>query len=144
MQIVAFHLRCYLSELTCLIHCPHISKSYPGLGFGAQDFHLRVSGYLPAFTTVSSDNSGSQLYPVVLVSSVAVPVTKDFFSPAPNPQPGEPVDHFSSDLYPLTCPAWVTLPEPKPHWHNSPGHWGTQGPLMILQGVHLFIYLCKM
>ena len=27
----------------------------------------------------------------------------------PTPQPGGRVDHASSDLYPLTCPAWVAL-----------------------------------
>ena len=27
----------------------------------------------------------------------------------PTPQPGGQVDHDISDLYPLTCPAWVAL-----------------------------------
>ena len=48
---------------------------------------------------------------------MAVSVTKDFLrdwivSPVPNPQPGGLVDYFSSDLYPSTCPEWVTLPAP--------------------------------
>ena len=47
--------------------------------------------------------------PVVLVPSFAVSIAKDFLrdwnvSPGPNPQPGGPVDHFSSDLYLSTCP----------------------------------------
>ena len=70
-----------------------------------------------SFIRVFSGNCESPLNPVVLVPSVAVSVTKDFLrdwivSPVPNPQPGGSVDYFSSDLYPSTCPAWVTLPAP--------------------------------
>ena len=93
------------------------------------------------FIRVFSGNSESPLNPVVLVPSVAVSVTKDFLrdwivSPVPNPQPGGSVDHFSSDLYPSTWPAWVTLPVPTgialrvTEVHKPPDH----NKVMILQG----------
>ena len=52
------------------------------------------------------------------VPSVAVFVTKDLLrnwivSPVLKHQPGQPVDHFSSELYASTCLAWVTLPGAK-------------------------------
>ena len=96
------------------------SKSYSGLGF--REFRTSISLSLVtfrlsplSFIRVFSDNSENLLNPVVLVPSVAVSVTKDFLrdwivSPVPNPEPGGSVDHFSSDLYHSTCPAWVTLP----------------------------------
>ena len=54
-----------------------------------EDLVLRTSIFLSvvscwlsplSFTRVSSDNSGGQLYPLVLVSSVAFSVAKDFFT----------------------------------------------------------------
>lgn len=52
VQIIVYHLCCNLCLLSCLIHRPIVSESNSGLGFGADDFHPPVSGYLPAFTTV--------------------------------------------------------------------------------------------
>lgn len=73
-----------------------------------------ASSRLPSlpFIRVSPDDSRGPSRPVMFV---AVSVTKTFWrnwvvGPVPNLQPGGPVDHFSSDLYPLTCPAWVALP----------------------------------
>jgi hypothetical protein len=43
----------------------------------------------------------------------------------PNPQPGGPGYPSSSGSYPLTCPAWVTLP------HAQPPTWRTRVSLFV-------------
>ena len=92
VQVIVSHLRCNLCQFSCLIHCPHVPKSNSCFGFGAQDVHLPVIGFLAAF------NTDVHMSILVLISSVAVSVTSVFFffwnrdvSPMSNPQPGGPV-----------------------------------------------------
>ena len=74
MQIVASHLCCNLCQLFCGIHDRHVQESNSGLGFGAQDFHLLVSGFLLALITVVHAMTQPS-HPVVLICFVVVSAT---------------------------------------------------------------------
>lgn len=70
VQIIVYHLCCNLYQLSCLIHRPIVSESNSGLGFGADDFHPPVSGFLSAFTTVVHTSIFPCLWKPITPSSV--------------------------------------------------------------------------
>ena len=52
VQAITLHF-CYdLHQLAHLIHSLHVPETYSGLSLGIQDFHLPVSSFLAAFTTI--------------------------------------------------------------------------------------------
>ena len=73
---------------------------------------LQSSLYLP---TPNSSNSCSTALAFLVPTEPGIFIWKNGkklgnANLTPNPQPGGPGDHSLSGLYPLTCPAWVTLP----------------------------------
>ena len=121
-RFVTSHVSFELYRLSFLVDSFYIPESNSRLPFGAQNFHLPVSSFLWAFTTVihtrSLDDSENPSCPVVLIFFVTVFfffVSVWIFSPVPSPL---------SDR-------WVALPFDLSSWgcptrrQSSSGLWGT-------------------
>ena len=111
---VAGYLSNHLNVLSCVVHSSYIPETELELGFGF--ITVVASTWLSLPLVILAIGNGVSERPLVESACIAVSVTVVVFqgrvvTPTPNPRPGGPGDYSLSDLYPLTCLAWLNLLE---------------------------------
>ena len=85
------------------LRCTKSAKNKCICGYGFRCFFLLQGGVATAFPVFRE-------FALLDVSVIKWFYRRGLSALSPNLQPGGPGGHSLSDLYPLTCPAWVTLP----------------------------------